>query len=201
MPMIPNHPAPAPPVLNKLDNYRRWQLGEYGNKLRAWRSVEDWRQSGFSGLVVLRSLGKGGGPCIYNVSPEDVELHARKWISEGRVEGHHEIMVNEAAPDQVVILQGEYLNDAHAGLSPVHGYLLYSHELAHMRDALKASPLVSLGLRTDLILKHTMSVAAYENWQRLLHLYPSHVFEVSIYDRFLGDVPRNNTLIWEIRRY
>lgn len=201
MPNHPSHPVPARPVLNKLDNYRRWQAGEYGNKLRAWRSVEEWRQSGFSGLVVLRALGKGGGPCIYNVPPADVDRHAQKWIVDGHVEGPHEIMLNEAAPDQAVILQGEYFNGVHAGDSPVHGYLLYSHELAHMRDALKASSRISRGLRSDLLLSQAMSASSYENWLRLLHLYPKHVFEVSIYDRFLGDVPRNNTLIWEIRRY
>ena len=35
------------PILSKSQNYRLWQGGAFGNKLRAWRTVDEWRDSGF----------------------------------------------------------------------------------------------------------------------------------------------------------
>ena len=60
-------------VLTKTKNYRLWQGGEYGNKLRAWRSVAEWRDSGFAGKVVLRTVGVGEGPCAYNLDQGGVD--------------------------------------------------------------------------------------------------------------------------------
>lgn len=102
-----------PPVLDKRENFRLWQSGAFGNKLRAWRTVKEWRDSGFAGLVVLRSLMDGGGPCEYNLTPKKAESSIRRWFSKGHPPDR--IMVNEAAPDQSVLLQGEYLNDIHLG--------------------------------------------------------------------------------------
>ena len=112
-------------VLTKTKNYRLWQGGEYGNKLRAWRSVAEWKASGFAGKVVLRTVGVGGGPCAYNLDQGGVDPVVDGWLALGiPLDG---IMVNEAAPDDDVILQGEYLNDIYEiGGEAGWGYLRYS---------------------------------------------------------------------------
>jgi hypothetical protein len=188
------------PVLTKRQNYSLWQGGAFGNKLRAWRTVEEWRDSGFAGRVVLRMVEGGKGPCRYNLLPDEVESVVHDWITMGITSD--QIMVNEAAPDHDVILQGEYLNDIYALDGKVGwGYFRYSRHRSQMRDALAAASEVSHGLRSDLLLKLAMTPSSYDDWNGLIERYPGHVLEVSIYDRCLGDIPGRNSLVWEVRRY
>ena len=189
----------CPPILDKRTNYRLWQSGAFGNKLSAWRSIDEWRDSGFAGLVVLRSLMEGGGPCEYNLTPERAEKAVQQWLAKGHPSDR--IMFNEAAPDQSLLLQGEYLNDIHLGGPSYWGYFHYSRVKAQMRDALKEAPEVAQGLRSDLMLRLAMTPSSYEDWLLLLDRYHGHVFEVSIYERCLGDTPGRNALVWEVRRY
>jgi len=189
------------PVLTKKQNFRLWQGGEFGNKLLAWRTVSDWRASGFAGSVVLRVLlPVGGGPTLYNVRPNEVDGVVREWTRSGVP--LEDIMVNEAAPDRDVVLQGEYLNDVYgAGDDVSWGYFLHSRVVRHMRDALAERSGVVCGLAADVMLRQAMTPSSHEDWLLLLDRYPGHVLEVSIYGRCLGDTPWRNTLVWEVRRY
>lgn len=187
------------PIQSKRQNYRLWQGGEFGNKLRAW-TIDEWRESGFAGLIVLRTLMAGGGPCRYNLAPDEVKSVIMDW----RASGIHrdQIMVNEAAPDQDVILQGEYLNDIYVMNDTVGwGYFRYSRAKVQMRDALKNSSEAAQRLRSDLLLRLAMTPSSHDDWNELLERYPGHVLEVSIYDRCLGDLPGRNSLVWEVRKY
>jgi len=193
------------PILNKKQSYALWQSGAFGTKLRSWRTIEDWRASGFSELVVLRTLlpGSGGsGPCYYNLMPNELEWHwSNLTVFKGIPREH--LMINEAAPDQDVVLQGEYLNGIcqdEIG-APVWSYFFHSTLRHHMRDALHLRPEHTYGLRTDALLRRAMTDASYEDWQGLLDQYPDHVLEVSIYNRCLGDIPGRNALVWEVRKY
>jgi len=38
-------------ILRKAQSVRLWQAGAYGNKLRAWNTLRDWRLSDYRGLV------------------------------------------------------------------------------------------------------------------------------------------------------
>jgi hypothetical protein len=189
------------PVLTKSQNYRLWQGGAYGNKLRAWRSVAEWKASGFSGMVVLRILmSQGGGPCRYNLRPDEVEPIVAEWIAQGITQD--QIMVNEGASDLSVLVQGEYLNSVYSGFGHAcWGYFIYSRVKAQMRDALKAASAVIHGLQTDHLLKSTMTPSSYSDWLLLLQQYPNHALEVSIYEKCLGDIPGRNALVWEVRKY
>ena len=189
-----------PPVSSKGLNYRLWQGGMFGNKLRAWRTVAEWEASGFAGGVVLRTVARGGGPCRYNLQPEEVNPTVKDWIAQGIPLDH--IMVNEAAPDGDVILQGEYLNDIFIMAGEAGwGWFHYSRAKAQMRDALATVPERARCLRSDLLLKLAMTPASHDDWQLLLERHPGHVLEVSVYDRCLGDVPGRNALVWEVRKY
>lgn len=111
--------------------------------------------------------------------------------------------VDELAPSEHAILQGEYRNDVVImdGVGR-HRILHYStRRNVHMREALKFSSEEAEGLRADLLLQQVMAPASYDDWLLLIDRYPGHVLEVSVYDRFLGDCPRRNSLVWEIRRY
>ena len=196
-----NHLLPrSPAVLSKVQNYTLWQSGAFGNKLRAWRSVRAWRASGFAGKVVLRTLMEGGGPCAYGLTPDEVERFAAIWIKDGIPAD--KIMVNESAPDNSMILQGEYLNDIDTVDGTVGwGWFRYSRAKAQMRDALKEASEVSRSLRSDLLLRLAMTPSSYEDWLVLLERYPGHVLEISVYEHCVGDIPGRNALVWEVRRY
>jgi hypothetical protein len=188
--------------LSKIQNYALWRSGEYGNKLRAWRSYDEWSKSGFSGLVALRTLGPGGGPCIYDLYPSSVKFHYEILLRTGI--SANQIMFNEMAPNSIgsIILQGEYLNDIFTLNDIVcWSYFYYSRAQHPMRDALKKSPEIAVNMKADLLLRLAMTPASYEDWLGLLDKYYGHVLEVSVFDHCLGDTPNRNALVWEVRKY
>jgi hypothetical protein len=187
-------------ILNKRQNYQLWQSGAFGNKLRSWRSLAEWRASGFTELVVLRSLTEGGGPCVYDLKPDQVASVIDDWNLLGIPTDR--IMLNEAMSKNEVVLQGEYLNDIFVMENrPVWSYLYYSREPFHMRDALKVAPATAYNLRADLLLRMAMTPSSYEDWLVLLDKYPAHVLEVSVFNHCVGDTPGRNALVWEVRKY
>jgi hypothetical protein len=189
-----------PPVLSKPQNYGQWVGGAYGNRLRAWRSFAAYMASGFPGLVSLRYLGVGGGPYAYDLTFAEAVHLQFMWRVSGWVDGL--IMVNESAPDQSIVLQGEYLNDVyHDGERARWGAFTYSRAKVKMRAALAAGAEHADGLQAQLLLQGVMTASSWADWQVLLERYPGHVLEVSVYSGCLGDVPGRNALVWEVRRY
>ena len=189
-------------LTTKLQSHRLWQSGAFGNKLRSWSTVDEWRESGHRGMVVLRMReGRGAGRCSYNVSPVLVQPALEQFVQSGV--SLDAVMINEAAPDEHVVLQGEYLNDVVPDSSgeALWGYFFHSRHRSHMRDALREAPEETRGLSTDLMLRQVMTIASHEDWLALLERWPGHVLEVSVYDRCLGDLPNRNALVWEVRRY
>lgn len=183
-------------VLRKQTNYHLWTTGAFGNRLRAWQTLDEYRASGFGGRVVLRYLGGsvGGLWCRYNLDPDAVEEVAAEIIAEGAE--RDKIMVNEAAPDDHVIFNGELWT----GADPVDA-LLYSTVRAHMRPALAAEQLRATGLQTRMLLRSLMTPSSYEDLQVLVEQYDNHAIELSIFNICVGDIPGRNALVWEVRQY
>lgn len=184
-----------PAVLSKEQNYRLWKAGMYGNRLRTWRTHEEYLASGFGGHIVLRYLGAaGGGWCRYNVPPERVRDVLAEFVGEGA--DPKLVMYNEAAPDKKVRVQGELWNGGDQW-----NHFFHSFARMHMRPALITAPQTSSGLRTEHLLRSNMTPSSYEDLNVLRERFLDHVFEISIYDVCLGDTPGRNSLVWEIRRY
>lgn len=183
-------------ISSKAQNYRLWRAGAFGNKLHAWRTIEAWECSSFGGRVVLRYLGKtGDGLCAYNLQPEEVEITAHAWV-QFKGADRDRIMVNEAAPDHNVVIQGYLWCGGEA-----HNQFYYSRARLQMRDALRHAPEYSYGLKTDLLLKGAMTPSSWSDFEALREQYHDHVIELSVYSCNLGDTPGRNTLIWEVRQY
>jgi hypothetical protein len=174
----------------KQQNLAAWQCGAFGNKLRAWRTIEGWRASGFGGLVAIRSLVPGG-PCFVDLAPDVLLSRFDELVQNGH--RPDQLMINESAPNSRAILQGEYDNE-------LWGCFRYSVSPCPMREALRNSR-ETYGLRSRLILRWAMSPSSYEDFLVLLDRYPKHVLEVSVYDCCVGDTPGRNALVWEVRRY
>lgn len=187
-----------PPVTNKRRNYELWTSGAYGNRLRSWRSVEEWRRSRFLGAVALRELGPTGeGRCAYTLCPETVECLYFSWIASGS--RPEDVVVCEQAPDERLVVVGEYHHDPLPDSSFRHFF--FSRVRKPMRLALREGGQVAVGLRATAILRQAMTEASWRDFEELVLAYPGHVVEVSVYDHCLGDLPGRNALAWEVRRY
>jgi len=182
-------------ITNKRIYYTAYSSGLYGNKLRTWSSYEEYLESGFNGLVVIRYLGSIGGKyCYYNLKKEDVLLKINCILKDG---GElNRIIINEQAPDQSILVQGEYWN----GADNLH-YFMYSDVKLQMRDALREKRLYSTGYRTLLMFRYLMTPSSYEDFEVICGMFPDHVIELSIYSVCVGDIVGRNTLCWEVRKY
>jgi hypothetical protein len=197
------------PVLTKEQNYRLWQGGAYGNRLRAWRSFREWYDDafnggGFYGLTVMRQLGRGGGGrCAYDLCLGQVPFEYGRWVCDLGVP-REDVMFNEASPRDRVVVQGEYLNDVRVVADGSAASGIFRHSTVrgrHMRDAMSERTEEASGLRADAILRTVMTPSSYEDWRVLLDEYPGHVLEVSVFDSCVGDLPDRNALVWEVRIY
>lgn len=184
-------------VASKAQNFRLWTSGAYGNRLRAWRTVAEWQRSGFTGRVALRYVGAAGGPCVYDLKPEEVVPRALLLATLGWDLGL--MMVNEGAPDHRILLQGELYNGA-LNTGEVDRFE-FSTVRSQMRDALRVERRVVSGVSARLLLRDLLSPGSQHDLLHLLERFPGHVLEISVYEGYLGDVPRRNALVWEIRDY
>lgn len=179
-------------IKNKSLMYECYKKGLFGNSLRTWYSIDDFKKSNFSGKYVsLRYQGENGGMfCAYNVTNVDTKLE--EFMKKGADYG--KFIVNESAPDELLLIQGEVMRNE-KGLS-----LFYSKEKGKMRDCLVRGESVE-GVCAQTILKLYLNDNSYSDMMELLDLYPNHIIEFSTYSICLGDCKHRNTVIWEVRNY
>jgi hypothetical protein len=179
-------------VNNKRQNYKLFISGEYGNHLKSW-TLDEYEKSNFSGLVTIMYRGPfSGGPCYYDVT----RLNVKTLILdiENRGFSRDDLLIYESAPDDHIIIQGEYLNTA-------PGAFYFSTCRYKMRDALKVDGVNVTSIRGRIMLQNAMSPSSWEDFQVLLDKYPEHVIELSVYNKNLGNIQGRNTIIWEVRNY
>lgn len=185
-------------IKTKQHNFRLWMSGAFGNRLRAWRTLDEWRKSDFCGCVSLRYLGSaGGGPCRYDINPSKVDEVVEEWIKCGL--DPNKIVVNEGAPDDAVLVQGEYLNEV-VPLKSVEGFS-YSCVKLKMREAFAVERINVTGLIGRFILRTAMTPSSWSDFNELLELYPDHVIEVPVYSRCISNIPGRNAIVWEVRQF
>lgn len=183
-------------IATKRDSYKLYEEGRFGNKLRTWNSLSELLSSDFVGKVVMRYKGVAGGAKypflgVHLSIDAAVETH-RAWRKLGARET--EIVFNEAAPDEKLLLQGELT------LSTEHYSLFWSDEKTTMRSALSRG-VQWHGLRALHLLKSRMFPSSWEDLQVLLDDFPDSVVEFSTYSVPVGGLPGRNTVIWEVRNY
>lgn len=179
-----------PPVTTKKDFVRRYVNGEFGNTGPQWPTLEAYLQSGYKGLVHIRSR-IAGAPTYYNVPSNQVH---RTWHKVAHNSGLFYLAA--MAPHEHNLLQGEVQHRAD-GL-----YLYYStaQELP-MRDALKQQPQHARGIIALSLLRWALCANSYEWLQVLFERYPNHVIELSAFSCDWGTIPNHNTAFWEVRMY
>ena len=174
-------------LLTKKDFEEVYFSGGLGNKLRSWQSAAELLASDYKGTVTARSRVANSKNVRYNVGMEEVKDFG------------DEFYFNESAPDENLLIQGEFLHDAYH-----NRYLMYSDEKIKMRKFLKLPSdkiKTSEGTTTYIILNTLMSPNSWEDFRILEAEYFGHVIEFGIYNHYLGDCLGRNTIIWEVRSY
>lgn len=183
-------------IETKAENYRLYEAGHFGNKLRTWRSLIEIHEDSFTGRVVMRYKGRAGGaryPRLgEHVTLEEAASLIQIWKARGA--DVKSIAFNEAAPDEALLLQGEVM------LSTQHVSLFWSEEKTTMRRAM-AKATQTDGLRAIFKLRSALFPSSLNDLEALFELYPDSVIEFSAYRFALGSLPSRNTVIWEVRNY
>lgn len=181
-------------IRNKTVCYEMRAKGSFGNSIRHWKTLKELKDSNYQGPVVIRNTYSSGGvhkPCkdLQETIRVYKELIGTHWDP-------RDLMFNEGLDDLNLTLQGEALR------GPPYGYwLCYSTLRVKMRVALKAAPRHLAGLQALNLLKGHMTESSFADFEAILELYPDHVVEFTCMNRFIGDLPGRNTIIWEVRYY
>ena len=180
-------------VKDKKQFYQMYDKGLFGNRFRSWKSVDDFLESDFYGEVSLRYSGEYGGKfCQYNVSRDEVEEVIKQWILRGA--DREKIKINESAPDDDLIWQGEIMRS-------LDSYdLTYSYEKTKMRTALE-NALFMRGVNVIRLLRKTLTPCSFNDLMELFDMYPDSIIELSVYKYPIGCLSHRNAVIWEVRNY
>lgn len=174
--------------------YDLYLRGCFGNKLRTWRSIQEYEASDFSQPVSIRYRGDAGGRWFaYNIARQDVQPTLQTWVAQGAELGR--VTINEVPPDNELLLQGE------VSLSVKHYDLRYSYAKTNMREALRDHQLHANGVIALTVMKAAMDDASWWDLQTLFDRYTDSVVEFSVWSRYVGDIPFRNTVFWEVRNY
>ncbi len=180
----------AEPVLSKRYFVRRFQRNEFGNKTFNWDTFEEFLDSGYTGLVHIRSRTPGGFG-MYNVHSGQVGFELDRLQLAGHL--RKGFYFASMSPD-CTVFQGEIADG-------IWGYdLTYSLLNLPMRDALKQQTLYAKGLKAKLLMEYFLDPGDWDWIQELLQSYPGHVVEFSHYQIPCGTLSRN-LIVWEVRKY
>jgi hypothetical protein len=182
-------------IATKAEFYKRFNAGEFGNRLRTWPSLEAfWADKSFAGTVSMRYAGTAGGAwCRYDVPISEIGAEAARWVAQGAK--RELIQMNESAPDERIVVQGEAVRRPE-GLA-----VFCSRDKTKMRTALRTSGKQYYGLVADMIMRQSMTPSSYDDIQDIFERYPDSVIEFSVYSICLGDRRGRNTIVWEVRNY
>lgn len=173
--------------------YALYHRGLFGNRLQTWVSLEDYYASEYTGQVVLRYKGSGGGLVAYDVARHEVSSIVADWSLQGA--RPQLITLNESAPDKNIILQGEVMR------SVDYFELRYSQMKAPMRTALAQAPKHANGVNALILLKTAMDPSSWDDLQELFDRFDDAVVEFSTWNHDIGNCAFRNTVFWEVRHY
>ncbi len=178
-----------PEIKTKTEMMRRWNRGEFGNKLRTWNTAEEWRAA--NPKVAIKDWPelawrdrRPGGPLISCPGRIEISMFETHVLCD--VFPHHEQTI-----------QGEFMDLVGSG---PHLYCTYLRE--RMKTALQ-SPWrwgEYNGVLALEVLKYRMDHSSYENLLELRNEYPNHVVEFSCCQHTLGEL-QWNTVFWDVRNY
>lgn len=176
----------------KKEMYRLMKEGEFGNYNLHWDSVHSWALVQMFGtkapLWGLRSMGAGKNLRL-DVPTMEVAKTVEKEFPNGC----------QISPmvDQWLTFRGEVMNDpANGGLVLRGGSGLRD---VKWREFFRDHAVNIKGLSAYQMLRKFLYLGDYEDLMDLMDRYPDHVVEFTSCNRYVGAIPRRNTIIWEVR--
>jgi len=196
------------PIDSKEKFYNLYEKGIFGNKLRSWKTLDEFKnkfeihkmnQSVLPKSVSLRSMQQNTGLYTkYNVKVNNIEKNIEELISLGSK--REWIRINESAPDEFLLIQGEFGHFEYNGNKKPEYELTYNTRKGKMRDCMIYAKTVK-GIQARQIMEQYLNIWSFTDIMELIDLYPNHVIEFSTYKYNLGTCPNRNTIIWEVRQY
>lgn len=186
-----------PKILNKeKETYPLFEYGYFGNTVKVWRSYNEIIESGWNGLVSMRSKkGIPRGKPEYHLPIEMLPERIKAWDEMGTPERF--ISFNESPPDHRLILQGEIGHYAYS-----RGWeLLYSTLKEPMNRALDMDSKIVQGLKALTMLRTAIDPLSFMDIEHLINTFPDSAIEFSTFEVPVGNIPGRNTVIWEVRNY
>ncbi|MBI2044370.1 hypothetical protein HYT24_03335 [Candidatus Pacearchaeota archaeon] len=185
-----------PLILHKREFYPLYEKGFLGNKAKTWNSYKEIIESNWKGKVTMRSK-KGGDrkQAKYGVRLEEIEKNINDWKKMGISEDM--IVFNESMPDEDLIFQGEAI------LKNGRLYIYYSTLKKQMNIALAEKSDVLEGFWAEKAMKENCTNESFEEFKKLITLFPKSVIEFSVYSKPIGNQSHlnKNTIFWEVRNY
>lgn len=182
-------------IRNKKECYELYDKGLFGNRALSWDSYEELLESNWRGDICIRGKGNGipRGFAKYNIP----FVKIREAIEQLDENGFPEriLRFNQSMPDDFLSIQGEVI-DYIGGLN-----LTYTLIQKPMNLGLKEETKFAKGLRAKMILQSRMDASSFSDLQALLEIYPDSAIEFSTYETYVGDIPKRNTVFWEVRNY
>jgi hypothetical protein len=187
---------PTPP-LSKLSFRPRYQMGEFGNKLRTWDTWDQLMESSYQGKVTARGYKVRMGAQTH-YAMEMADLRNGVW-PEGL--SKNECHFNETPPDDKLTIQGEIERiAANDGLTLTYSTI----KGIPQREAINCRPNHHVtGSVAKAVLQHYLTPHSYEDLRELMEIYGEGdcVVEFSTFTVRVGHLPHRNTIIWEVRGY
>ena len=183
-------------IKTKAEYYRLQREEKCGNYYPQWLSHEDLLASGYTGLVSVRDLTKGGRS---KTTREVHRVPAMKIPQSLRCKGAG-VAFFPTPRDNHIVFQGEYSENG----GPAE--LRYTHVKLPMLYAFKKQSLRATGVTARWLLRKYLDPASLETVDELVsqHTDFSNVYtpvvEFTCYDVVVGAWNRN-TVIWECRNY
>jgi hypothetical protein len=160
----------------------------FGNTLRTWRTERALLDSGFTGHLGLRCVGKPGGPFVHPLTV----VQALKAAPQLRARGYT-VLFCEAAPDHLITIQGEFADYS-------DGYwLTYSRQKSNMRIAMQ-HPQHACGRYAEMLVHSNVSAADWEDFLALFEKWPEHVLEFTAFETPVGQLRGRHAVVWELRQ-
>lgn len=171
----------------KGEMYRALYAGRFGNYPRAWQSLKEVLESGYSGHVSIRSKQTSNPVKLYHVPADELAGKVHSLPPAHRDAG---LVFSESPDDSKRTIQGEY-----------DGFnLTYSFYQAPMRLAFEKQMLHAEGPSARWLLKRYLESADLEWLDDLLLDFPGHVVEFSAFSCRVG-MDRRWMIVWEVRAY
>lgn len=181
-------------VKNKKEYYKLFEKGFLGNKAKNWNSIKEINESGFEGLITIRSKkGIARRFVKYYVPIKVLQHEIQSLLRDGAKES--EIYFNEGMPDDKLLIQGEIMRTDNGF------HLHYTKRKLPMNIALEEESEQVCGLPALNILMLNMNCQSIEDLQELFDIFPDSVIEFSTYSVNVGNMRGRNTIIWEVRDY